>query len=146
MVCSCISSILEAFLVECVCVYRERRGGGTLPLRLLPPCCQGEYPGKCLYGYFEPPVLPHPVHLPPGDHRAGLRSGVGDTPRRCFSSPPPEQLVEGHWLSVCPGIWGRCCLPLMLLCSMLNEARTFTQVTFIILLGGDTQLCTRSRF
>lgn len=33
------------------------------------------------------------------------------TPRGhfAFSSPSPECLLEGHRLSVCPGIWAHCC-------------------------------------
>ena len=37
-------------------------------------------------------------------------------------------------------------LQLMLLCSMLNEAKTFTQVTFTVPAQQDAPLCTEGSF
>lgn len=76
-----------------------------------------------------PPTSPH-TSAPGEPQPASELGGGGAAPGHVFPSPPPGHLGEGHWLSARPGIWGRCRLQLMLLCSMLNEARTFTQVTF----------------
>lgn len=95
--------------------------------------------------------LPPPAHLGTWrTQRTQNRPQKGGVcrPEATFSFPSPRASGggggEGHWLSVCPGIWGRCCLQLMLLCSMLNEARTFTQVTFIIPLSRTLSCAPRA--
>ena len=69
----------------------------------------GENTGKCPFGHFSVPTAP-PAHGTTWRMEQTTQVGSG-TPRGhfAFSSRSPERLLEGHRLSVCPGIWARCC-------------------------------------
>ena len=78
------------------------------------------------------------------ENGADYTSGEWDTPRPlCFFVPFPRALIRRSSAECAPWNLGPLLpLQLMLLCSVLNEARTFTQVTFIIPLSR-TLSCAR---
>lgn len=94
-----------------------------------------------IWGLLNPSSLSHtPQHL---ENTAGLRNGEWDTPRQLFFFPSPRAFSRRSLAECVPWNLGLL-LQLMLLCSMLNEARTFTQVTFIIPLSGTLRCAPRA--
>lgn len=148
MVCSCISGILEAFLV-CVGVGggRKRRGEWGTCSEASVLLQAGVRTLVNVHMGTSKSLLPLPHTSAPGEHRAGLRGGERDTPRQLYSffGPSPRAFSRRSLAECVPWNPGPLLpLQLMLLCSVLNEARTFTQVTFIIPLSRTLSCAPRA--
>lgn len=139
--CSCISSILEAFLVcECWGGSGEKRGEENLHWGLCLVAGGGKDPSKT--SRFPFPVL---LTSAPGEQTSEVGSGEPSRPLFSFSSPPPRAFSRRSLAECVPWNLGPLLpLQLMLLCFMLNEARTFTQVTFIIPLSRTLSCAPRA--
>lgn len=139
--CSCISSILEAFLVY----VRGGWGVGTEASILI--AVESKDAGKCPHGHFES-LSPRPLH--PSTWRASSKPhkwGVGHPDATFLFFLPSPRVFSRSLLAECVprNLGPLLLLQLMLLCSMLNEARTFTLVTFIIPLSR-TLSCAQEQF